>query len=39
VPAVFFAAMFGFKERPYFAASAAAQTAPEVKFDFSGKKP
>ena len=35
VPAVFFAAVFGFKEKPYFAATAAAQTPPEVKFDFS----
>ena len=38
VPAVFFAAMFGFKERPYFNATPAAQTPPEVKFDF-GKQP
>lgn len=38
VPAVFFAAAFGFKERPYFNATPAAQTAPEVKFDF-GQKP
>ena len=35
VPAVFFAAVFGFKEKPYFAATATAQTPPEVKFDFS----
>ncbi|MCS6243125.1 MAG: LemA family protein [Opitutus sp.] len=35
VPAVFFAAVFGFKEKPYFAATPAAQTPPEVKFDFS----
>ncbi len=35
VPAVFFAAVFGFKEKPYFAATASAQTPPEVKFDFS----
>lgn len=34
VPAVFFAAALGFKERPYFAATASAQTPPEVKFDF-----
>jgi len=34
VPAVFFAAAFGFKEKPYFAATATAQTPPEVKFDF-----
>jgi LemA protein len=37
VPAVFFAAAFGFKERPYFAATATAQTPPEVKFDFNKK--
>jgi len=35
VPAVFFAAAFGFREKPYFAATATAQTPPEVKFDFS----
>ena len=39
VPAVFFASIFGFKERPYFAATASAQTPPEVKFDFGSKKP
>ena len=38
VPAVFFAAAFGFKERPYFNATPAAQTPPDVKFDF-GKQP
>lgn len=38
VPAVFFAGIMGFKERPYFNATPAAQTAPEVKFDF-GKQP
>jgi LemA protein len=38
VPAVFFAGIMGFKERPYFSASAAAQTPPEVKFDFSKKQ-
>jgi LemA protein len=37
VPAVFFAGIFGFKERAYFAATPAAQTPPEVKFDFDGK--
>jgi LemA protein len=35
VPAVFFAAAFGFKDRPYFNATPTAQTPPEVKFDFS----
>ena len=38
VPAVFFAGIFGFKERAYFAATPAAQTPPEVKFDFGGNK-
>ena len=35
VPAVFFAAVLGFKEKPYFAATGTAQTPPEVKFDFT----
>ena len=35
VPAVFFAAAFGFKEHPYFQATAGAETAPKVQFDFS----
>jgi LemA protein len=39
VPAVFFAAIMGFKERPYFSATPAAQTPPEVKFDFSKTTP
>lgn len=38
VPAVFLAGMFGFKEKPYFAAKAGAEEAPKVDFDF-GKKP
>ena len=33
-PAVFYAAALGFKEKPYFAASAGAETAPKVQFDF-----
>jgi LemA protein len=37
VPAVFFAGIFGFKERAYFTAAPTAQTPPEVKFDFGGK--
>jgi LemA protein len=37
VPGVFFAGIFGFKERAYFNATPAAQTPPEVNFDFSGK--
>ncbi|HTB79295.1 MAG TPA: LemA family protein [Opitutaceae bacterium] len=35
VPAVFFAAAFGFKEHPYFEATAGAETPPKVQFDFS----
>jgi LemA protein len=38
VPAVFFAGLFGFAEKPYFAAKAGADTPPTVQFDFS-KKP
>ena len=33
-PAVFFAAMFGFQQKPYFQAVAGAETVPAVKFDF-----
>ncbi len=33
-PAVFYAGMFGFKERPYFAATPGAETPPKVQFDF-----
>ena len=33
-PAVFFAAMFGFQQKPYFQSVAGAETAPAVKFDF-----
>ena len=36
-PAVLFAGMMGFKERPFFTAAPAAQTPPEVKFDFNKK--
>jgi len=32
VPVVFFAGILGFKERPYFAAEAGSEKAPEVKF-------
>jgi len=34
VPAVFFAAAFGFKEHPYFQATAGSETPPKVQFDF-----
>jgi len=36
-PNVLYAGMFGFKERPYFAAAAGAETAPKVNFDFDKK--
>lgn len=38
VPAVFFAGMFGFTEKAYFAAKPGADTPPAVQFDFA-KKP
>lgn len=37
VPAVFFAGLFGFAEKPYFAAKAGADTPPAVQFDFNRK--
>lgn len=37
-PAVLYASMFGFKEKPYFQADATAQTAPSVHFDFNNPK-
>ena len=39
VPAVFFAGIFGFTEKAYFAAKPGADTAPTVQFDFDKKKP
>jgi LemA protein len=36
-PAVFYAGMMGFKEKPYFAATAGADKAPAVQFDFNKK--
>jgi LemA protein len=36
-PAVFYAGVFGFKEKPYFTAVSGAENAPKVQFDF--KKP
>lgn len=38
-PAVFYAGMFGFKEKPYFAATAGAETPPKVQFDFGKPAP
>jgi LemA protein len=34
-PTVLYAGLFGFRERPYFAAAPGAETAPKVKFDFN----
>ena len=34
LPTVFFAALLGFQPKPYFQATAGAETAPAVKFDF-----
>jgi LemA protein len=39
VPAVFFATVLGFKEKAYFAATAGADKAPTVQFDFGKKEP
>jgi LemA protein len=39
VPTVFFAGMFGFSEKPYFAAAAGADKPPAVQFDFNKKQP
>jgi LemA protein len=37
LPAALFAGMFGFRDKPYFAAAESAQSAPSVKFDFNTK--
>jgi LemA protein len=37
VPAVFFAAALGFKEKPYFQATPGSEKPPAVKFDFGAK--
>jgi LemA protein len=34
-PAVFYAGMFGFSPKPYFTATAGAETPPKVQFDFN----
>jgi len=36
-PAVFYAGMFGFTEKPYFTATTGADTPPQVQFDFNKK--
>lgn len=38
-PAVFYANWLGFKEKPYFTASAGAETPPQVQFDFGKPAP
>ena len=35
-PAVFYAGMFGFHDKPYFAATPGAEKPPKVQFDFGG---
>jgi LemA protein len=35
-PEVFYAGMFGFREKPYFAATPGAETPPKVQFNFGG---
>jgi LemA protein len=39
LPAVFYAAALGFKERPYFQAKSGAEEPPQVDFNFGGSKP
>lgn len=38
-PALFYAGMFGFKDKPYFTATAGAETPPKVQFDFGKATP
>ena len=38
-PAVLYAGMFGFSEKPYFAAAAGAEKPPQVQFDFNKPAP
>ena len=38
-PAVFYAGAFGFSAKPYFAATAGAETPPKVQFDFNNAAP
>jgi LemA protein len=38
-PTLFYAGMFGFKEKPYFTATAGAETPPKVQFDFGKPAP
>ena len=34
IPAVFFAGILGFQQKPYFQSTPGAETPPAVKFDF-----
>lgn len=38
-PAALYAGMFGFREKPYFAAAPGAETVPKVQFDFGKPSP
>jgi LemA protein len=38
-PTVLYAGIFGFREKPYFQASAGSETAPKVEFNFGGTNP
>ena len=38
-PAVLYAGSFGFKEKPYFAATTGSETPPKVEFNFGGASP
>ena len=38
VPGVFFAGMMGYKEKPYFQATAGSETPPKVQFNFGNSK-
>jgi len=37
IPTAFYATLFGFKERPYFTATAGSDVPPKVNFDFNNK--
>lgn len=39
LPTVLYAGLLGFQQKPYFQATAGAENAPAVKFDFSGAAP
>ena len=39
VPGIWYASMFGYKEKPYFNATPGAETAPKVQFNFGTPAP